>query len=653
MDQALRDLITISRAVGQDWQLVQGGGGNTSVKTADGARMYIKASGTSLKDMDAERGWRRLRVGEVLAVLADKDLGQMEAQRREALVGVRLQAACDDELAGGGRPSVESHFHAMLGRCVIHLHPVAVGAYVNAKEGQERLERLFSKEGVRPLWVSYVDPGMTLASKMARLVAWYEREEGCKPAVVFLGKHGLVVSAKRPEEALRLVRLVVGRCAAALPKVKSRGKRRGGKVDVPGCQLAIRAGYFQATGRYEPVVFVTNETVEAACRGGDTGKLLGAGPLTPDEEVYANGAPLWVGTSEASALAAKVSAGLSRRSKAARAVLVKDVGLFVVGELGQAETIGQVATGSLAIRQAAARMGGVSALTRRQVAFIDEWEAESFRQKLTESGGGGVLRERIAVVTGAGSGLGRSIAIGLARAGAYVALADIDVEAAGETAAMIEQDMAGAVTMAVRCNVTDPASVAAGFASVVSRWGGLDMLVNAAGVAPAYSLVDFPVDKWRFALEVNLTGYMLMAQAAARVMLQQGMGGSIVNISSKSGLDASKNNGAYNATKAGELHMARGWAMELGEHGIRVNCVCPGNVFEGSKIWNPSYIKVCAKKYGIKPEEVIPYYVDKTVLKREIKGQDIADSVVFLCSDQARTMTGQTLVADSGQVMVR
>jgi NAD(P)-dependent dehydrogenase (short-subunit alcohol dehydrogenase family) len=144
-----------------------------------------------------------------------------------------------------------------------------------------------------------------------------------------------------------------------------------------------------------------------------------------------------------------------------------------------------------------------------------------------------------------------------------------------------------------------------------------------------------------------------MAQAAARIMVPQNIGGSIINISSKSGLDPSKNNTPYNATKAGEIHMARGWAMELGACNIRVNSVCPGNVFEGSKIWNPEYIKVCAKKYGIKPEEVIPYYVGKTALNREIKGQDIADSVVFLASDQAQRITGQTLVTDAGQVYVR
>jgi NAD(P)-dependent dehydrogenase (short-subunit alcohol dehydrogenase family) len=99
--------------------------------------------------------------------------------------------------------------------------------------------------------------------------------------------------------------------------------------------------------------------------------------------------------------------------------------------------------------------------------------------------------------------------------------------------------------------------------------------------------------------------------------------------------------------------MARGWALELGQHGIRVNSVAPGNVFKGSRIWNRKYIETCARKYGIRPDEVIPYYVNMTALKREITGQDVADAVVFLCSDRSRTITGQTVVVDGGQVMVR
>ena len=315
--------------------------------------------------------------------------------------------------------------------------------------------------------------------------------------------------------------------------------------------------------------------------------------------------------------------------------------------------IADITEASLKVRMLAAQFGGVLALTPREQHFINNWESEAFRMKQVGSATAGELNNRIAVVTGAGSGLGRSIAIGLVRAGAMVALADVDEAAATETAQMIGNERPNSQIMVIPVDVTSEGSVQKGFEAILAHWGGLDIVVNAAGVAPPHALVDMPVAKWRMALEVNLTGYFLMAREAARIMIRQGMGGSIINLSSKSGLDASKNNTAYNATKSGELHMARGWALELGEYGIRVNCVAPGNVFEGSKIWSPEYIKVCAKKYGIKPEEVIPYYVNKTALRREIKGQDIADAIVFLCSEKARTITGQTIVADSGQVMVR
>jgi NAD(P)-dependent dehydrogenase (short-subunit alcohol dehydrogenase family) len=208
-------------------------------------------------------------------------------------------------------------------------------------------------------------------------------------------------------------------------------------------------------------------------------------------------------------------------------------------------------------------------------------------------------------------------------------------------------------TMPVKMDVTDEDAVAEAVYEAVRSLGGVDMLVNCAGIAPAGPLVETDVNAWRMALEVNLTGYMLAAREAARVMIRQQTGGNIINISSKTGLDASKNNSAYNATKAGELHLARGWALELAEHGIRVNAICPGNIFEGSQIWNDEYIEIVAKKRGIEPEEVIPYYVNLTALQEEIHWDDIGEAVAFLTSRRAAKITGQALVVDAGQVFVR
>jgi NAD(P)-dependent dehydrogenase (short-subunit alcohol dehydrogenase family)/rhamnose utilization protein RhaD (predicted bifunctional aldolase and dehydrogenase) len=654
MDKALTDLIKISTRTGKDPALVLGGGGNTSVKTADGKYMYIKASGTALKDMNADRGWRRLRIEAVLSILSDRSMAKMDTMRRETEVVNRLLGACDDDVTSGARPSVEAHLHALLDTYVIHLHPLVVAAYVSAQNGRTELAKLMAKANMPWLWVPYADPGYMLARKIAKLVGDYEREHGRKPGVLILEKHGVFVTAGSANAALRLVQKVVTICASKLKPFKAGRDQLASAVSVTQTKLAIRRAMFEATGQYLPVSFFpTMESVSAFMAHKQARKLLATPALNPDELVYANGSALWVETPKADTLARKLRSLAQSGQKVPAAFVVKGLGLFVAAEKSVAALIADITDASLKVRMYATQLGGVLALSRREQDFINNWESEAFRKKLVDAGGAGEVRNRIAVVTGAGSGLGRSIAVGLARAGAMVALTDIDENAALETAQRIAQERPQSQTMVVPCNVTSETSVAKTYEAVMAHWGGLDILVNAAGVAPPYPLVDMPVDKWRMALEVNLTGYFLMAREAARIFIQQGIGGNIINLSSKSGLDASKNNTAYNATKAGELHMARGWALELGAHGIRVNCVAPGNVFEGSKIWNPEYIRVCARKYGIRPEEVIPYYVNKTALRREIKGQDIADAVVFLCSDKARTVTGQVLVPDAGQVMVR
>ncbi|MEN6578649.1 MAG: SDR family oxidoreductase [Phycisphaerales bacterium] len=654
MDKALADLIRISNTAGKDPALVLGGGGNTSVKTEDGRHMYIKASGTALKDMNEQRGWRRLRIEPVLAIIQDKSLNKLDAIARENNVVSRLLDSCDDSLAGGARPSVESHLHALLKTYVIHLHPLVVSAYVNAKNGEKELARLFAGEKLPALWVPYADPGYMLAKKIATLVEGYVQEHGGKPSILFLEKHGVFVTADSASAALKLVGKVIDLCKSGLKPARQPRVKTPPQDEIAATKLMIRKAVFEASGQYVPVTyFAPTENIAAFMSHKAAKALLDAPALHPEELVFANGPALWVEDPDAGKIARKLQVRLARTQKMPYAFVVKDFGLFIAADKSLVPLAAEMADGSVAVRMHAHRFGSVLGLSKREQEFINNWESEAFRKKLVGGEGKGELNNRIAVVTGAGSGLGRSLALGLARAGAMVGLTDIDQAGAQETAAIILKDRPKAQVKAIRCDVTNEDSVHKAFEDLMVSWGGLDILVNAAGIAPPFALVDMPADKWRLALDVNLTGYFLMAREAARIMIAQGIGGSIINLSSKSGLDASKNNTAYNATKAGELHMARGWALELGEYGIRVNCIAPGNVFEGSKIWNPDYIKVCAKKYGIRPEEVIPYYVNKTALRREIKGQDIADAVVFLCSDRARTITGQTLVADSGQVMVR
>jgi len=642
MNKELAELIKISIVTGKDPALVQGGGGNTSVKTDDGKYMYIKASGTALKDMSAKAGWRRLRLDEVREIIRDRRLEGIPTDVREAQVVNRLCFACEDEITSSDRPSVEAHLHAFLDKCVIHLHPVAVLSYACAKNGKAEIEKLFKDMKLPPLWVPFTNPGLTLAKSVAKLIADYQSRFSEKPSIIFLEKHGLFISAYSADAALRLLNQVIKRCNTNLHTLKA-GKSK--PIITNEAKLVIRKALYEATGQYKAISYYSDDTSVAFSQQKDAAKLLSAGPITPDELVYANGPPVLINDKDYKKIVNQLNSHTHKNGIPPASFLVKGSGLFVAGTGTIAETVKDIVSRSLFIRVNASRLGGIAGLDKPEKDFINKWEAEAFRKNLAAGLIQGQLQGRIAVVTGAGSGLGKSIAIGLAKAGALVALVDIDKKTIQETN--------NSQTMAVKCDVTDENDVNKAFDAVLDNWGGLDILVNAAGIAPPFGLIDMPADKWRLALDINLTGYFLMAKTAAKLMIKQGMGGSIINLSSKSGIEPSKNNTAYTTTKAGELAMARGWALELGEFGIRVNCVCPGNVFEGSKIWNPQYIKECARKYGIKPEEVIPYYVNKTALKREIKGRDIADAIVFLCSDNARTITGQTLVVDSGQVMVR
>lgn len=264
-----------------------------------------------------------------------------------------------------------------------------------------------------------------------------------------------------------------------------------------------------------------------------------------------------------------------------------------------------------------------------------------------------MLQNRVAIVTGGAQGLGEAICQRLAREGCHVAVADINAEQAAATAERVTAEMRAAGSdrraIGVRVDVTDEAQVAALIDRAVGEFGRLDLLVSNAGILIAEDITEFPADKWQAVMMVNLFGYFLCAKHAARAMKPQGKG-VIIQINSKSGKKGSFKNSAYAASKFGGIGLTQSIALDLAEHGVRVNAVCPGNLLD-SPLWVNSLYKQYAKKWGITEAEVRQRYIDQVPMRRGCTYDDVCNVVAFLASDQASYMTGQAINVTGGQEM--
>ncbi len=262
-----------------------------------------------------------------------------------------------------------------------------------------------------------------------------------------------------------------------------------------------------------------------------------------------------------------------------------------------------------------------------------------------------LLQDRIALVTGGGQGLGQAISMRLAQEGAHVVVADLNEETA-RTAVREIMSSADRKALAIRVDVTDEAQVEGMVARAVQEFGRLDVVVSNAGILIAEEVAEFPADKWRAVINVNLVGYFLVAKHAAKVMKAQRKG-VILQINSKSGKKGSYKNSAYAASKFGGIGLTQSIALELAEYGVRVNAVCPGNLLD-SPLWTEgpnSLFKQYAIKWGISEEQVRQKYIDQVPMKRGCTYDDVCNVVAFLASDQAGYMTGQAINVTGGQEM--
>jgi sorbitol-6-phosphate 2-dehydrogenase len=255
------------------------------------------------------------------------------------------------------------------------------------------------------------------------------------------------------------------------------------------------------------------------------------------------------------------------------------------------------------------------------------------------------LEDRIAIVTGGGQGLGQAISWRLAGEGCHVVVADINKEAAVETADAITDRK----SIGVKVDVTKEDEVAIMVDRTVAEWGRLDLVISNAAILIAEEITEFPAEKWAAVMNVNLFGYFLTAKHAARVMKAQ-RSGAIIQINSKSGKKGSYKNSAYAASKFGGIGLTQSIALDLAEYNVRVNAVCPGNLLD-SPLWVNSLYQQYAKKLGISEAEVRQRYIDQVPMKRGCTYEDVCNVVVFLASDQSSYMTGQAINVTGGQEM--
>jgi len=258
----------------------------------------------------------------------------------------------------------------------------------------------------------------------------------------------------------------------------------------------------------------------------------------------------------------------------------------------------------------------------------------------------GMLKEQVVIIKGAGGGLGEGLAKRLDLEGCYIAIADINGEAATKVAASLKNGIGFSVDVTNEQQVSDMVD------AVVSKWGHLDLMVSNAAILIAKSVLDFPLEHWKRMIDVNLTGYFLCAKHAARVMIPNKKG-NIIQINSKSGKKGSFKNSAYASAKFAGIGFTQSLALEMAEFGIRVNAICPGNLLNSS-LWNDgpnSLFKQYAKNQGISEEAVKEKYLSQVPLKRSCEYEDIANVLVFLASDAASYMTGQAINVTGGQEM--
>ena len=669
-------LVYRSNLLGADLRLTNYGGGNTSCKAMakdpltgnEVEVMWVKGSGGDLGTMQ-KNGLAALYVDRLRSL---KNRYRGLAHEDEM---VELFNHCIYDLASKA-PSIDTALHGFLPfKHIDHLHPDAAIAIAAAKDGEKITKELF---GGKIGWVPWQKPGFDLGLQLKECL---DKNPGI--IGIMLGSHGLFTWGDTAYESYVNTLEVIEKCAAYInasiakkptvfagEKIKSASPEQ--RLNQAAALAPILRGFCSSATKMIGH-FTDDERVLEFINSNDLDRLAPLGTSCPDHFLRTKISPLVLNLnamedlSEVKSVKEKLAPLFEAyrkmygeyytsckhaNSPAMRdanpvIILYPGIGLFSFAKDKQtARVASEFYINAINVMKGAEAISSYTSLPRQEAFNIEYWLLEE--AKLQRMPKPKALSGRIALVTGSGGGIGKAIAKKFASEGACVVLSDNHAErlqeAKEEFIGLFGKDMVSACLL----DVTKATTIQATAKQAALSFGGLDLIVNNAGLSISKTIEDHTEADWDLLYDVLVKGQMLVTQAAVGIMRKQNMGGDVLNIVSKNALVSGPNNAGYGSAKAAQLHLSRLNAAELGKDKIRVNVINPDAVIAGSNIWSGGWAEGRAKAYGIKVEELPAYYAGRTLLNEIILPEDIANACFAYVGGLLNKSTGNAMNVDGG-----
>ncbi|MEX2460591.1 MAG: bifunctional aldolase/short-chain dehydrogenase [Paenibacillaceae bacterium] len=665
----LDELAYRSNLLGTDRAVCNWGGGNTSMKTTitdfRGRKvevMWVKGSGSDLGTMQAKH-FTALRMDDV------RPLFERDVMPDEEMVPYLVNSMVDGKHP---RASIETLLHAFLPyKHVDHTHPDAIISICCADNGKAIADKIY---GNRYVWVPYIRPGFTLSKMIAEGVRNNPNAE-----LVLMEKHGLVTWGETSEEAYAKTIAIIQEAESYIESQVNEATLFGGTkynalTETARKEIAVQImpALRGAVSKQKKMILTHDDSADVLqfVNSKDAVKLTSVGAACPDHLVHTKMLPLFIDwdpqSNDVEALLQKIQEGISQFDAeykayfeanktegdvmfeaAPRVILVPGIGMINTGKSWtMSQLSGALYHRAIAVMRGATALGEFVSLSANESYNVEYWPLELY--KLTLAPAEAEFSRKIAFVTGGAGGIGSVTTRTLVSQGAHVVIADLNLEGAEKVAAEINAQYGDIRVIAVKMDVTSEEAVIAAFKATALAFGGVDIVVNNAGLATSSPFDQTSLKEWNLNMNVLSTGYFLVAREAFIVMKKQAIGGNMVFVGSKNSVYAGKNASAYSTAKAAEIHLARCIAAEGGEFGIRVNSVLPDAILQGSAIWNSGWRNERAAAYGIAPDQLEEYYRKRTTLLVNIFPQDIADAITYLASSKSEKTTGCMLTVDGG-----